>query len=166
MIHYHGTPISPNEILLRALRGRHFCVSYIRPDQLNICKTVGQSIMYDNGAFSAWRTGRKLDWNKYYKFLEEHLNSHVDWAVIPDVIDGSENQNDELMRQWPLARKIGAPVWHLHESYKRLHDIAYLGYTRICFGSSGEFAQVGSFRWLKRVEDAFNLLCPNGGNLQ
>lgn len=163
MIHYHGTPITPNEVLKNAMRGRHFCVSYIRPDQVMLCKTIGQSIMYDNGAFSAWRTGKKLDWNSYYDFLWEHLNSNIDWAVIPDVIDGSEEQNDTLMRQCPLSKDISAPVWHLHESYKRLHSIAYLGYKRICFGSSGAYARVGDYEWLKRVENAFNLLCPNGG---
>jgi len=163
MIHYHGTPITPNEILLKALRGRHFCVSYIRPDQLNMVKIIGQSLMFDNGAYSAWKTGKKLDWNKYYNFVEANLNIHTDFAVIPDIIDGTEEDNNTIMRQWPFSKDYGAPVWHLHESYKRLHTIAYLGYRRICFGSSGEFAKISTYLWLKRIEDAFNMLCPNGG---
>lgn len=119
--------------------------------------------MFDNGAYSAWRTGKKINWCDYYMFIEKNINIHTDFAVIPDIIDGTEEENDTILRQWPFSRDYAAPVWHLHESYKRLHSLAYEGYRRICFGSSGEFSKVGDYLWLKRVEDAFNMLCPNGG---
>ncbi|PLU16204.1 MULTISPECIES: hypothetical protein [Sinorhizobium] len=42
MIHYHGTPISPVAALLE-LAGRHFCVSFARPDDVVRCHQIGQS---------------------------------------------------------------------------------------------------------------------------
>jgi hypothetical protein len=34
MIHYHGTPITPIKAI-ETMGGKHFCVSYARPDDLN-----------------------------------------------------------------------------------------------------------------------------------
>lgn len=161
-IHYHGTPISPLAVM-HLMAGRHFCVSYARPEQLRHCKQIGQSVMLDNGAFSLYRSGQAPDWPGYYAWVDAHANRHHDWAVIPDVIDGTEAENDALLLQWPHGPRLGAPVWHLGESFRRLHDLAWRGYSRICFGSSGAYWQVGSYPWLKRVEAAFDLLCPRGG---
>jgi hypothetical protein len=162
MLHYHGTPITPISAL-ESLRGRNFCVSFARPDQIETVKRIAQCVMYDNGAFSCWRTGKTINWEKYYSFIEKHISLHNDWAVIPDVIDGDEKHNDYLLSQWPMSRNIGAPVWHLHESMFRLHNLAYAGYKRLCFGSSGKYRKIGSPEWMRRVETAFNMLCPNGG---
>jgi hypothetical protein len=60
MIHYHGTPISPISALLE-MHGRHFCVSHAAPDDVARCHQIGQSVMLDNGAFSAWKTGKTVD---------------------------------------------------------------------------------------------------------
>ena len=50
MIHYHGTPITPIEVLY-TLAGRHFCVSHMRPEDVQRCHNIGQGVMLDNGAF-------------------------------------------------------------------------------------------------------------------
>jgi hypothetical protein len=50
-VHYHGTPITPAATLVK-LAGRHFCVSHMRPDNVEWCHNNGQSVMLDNGAFS------------------------------------------------------------------------------------------------------------------
>src|SRR5205823_1555806 len=109
-IHYHGTPITPQSALLR-LAGRHFSVSFARPDQIAICHQIGQSVMIDNGAYTIWRQTKtaKLDWADYYRWLEPWITYKTTWAVIPDVIDGSEHDNDLLAREWPYADS-GAPV--------------------------------------------------------
>ena len=44
----------------------------------------------------------------------------VEWAAIPDVIDGTEEQNDELLTEWALPGEVSVPVYHLHESLCRL----------------------------------------------
>ena len=59
-IHYHGTPITPAAQLAR-MAGEHFCVSFYRPDNADVCEVIGQSVLWDNGAFSAYTKGVELD---------------------------------------------------------------------------------------------------------
>jgi hypothetical protein len=161
-IHYHGTPISPREVLYR-LAGRHFCVSFAAPQDVEICHQIGQSVMLDNGAFSLWRAGKATDWPGYYAWCERWLEHRTTWAVIPDVIDGDEADNDRLINQWPHAFDISqsAPVWHMHESIDRLVSLCRSWY-RVCIGSSGQYATVGDERWHARMTDAMNQLCGDG----
>jgi hypothetical protein len=161
VIHYHGTPITPAS-LLSELGGRNFCVSYAAPHQVAVCHEIGQSVMLDNGAFSFWKTGKPVDWDGYYRWAEPWLEHHTTWAVIPDVIDGTQVDNVRLLVEWKqrgLPR--GAPVWHMHESIGRLLRYC-MTYERVCIGSSGEYAVVGSDSWHRRMEQAFNALCPTG----
>lgn len=72
MIHYHGTPITPISALLE-IRGRHFCVSHARPDDVIRVHQIGQSIMLDNGAFSTWKRGHEPDWQAYYEWCDKWL---------------------------------------------------------------------------------------------
>lgn len=155
MIHYHGTPITPLEVLY-SLAGRHFCVSFERPDQLARVKEQAQSVMLDNGAFSVWRRGVAPDWNAYYEWVERSLGP-ADWAVIPDVIDGDSAQNDALLRQWPHGHR-GAPVWHLHEPIARLLWLVD-EWPLVCFGSSGAYSDPLSDAWQCRMDRAFNAIC-------
>lgn len=60
-LHYHGTPITPRSQLLK-MSGRNFCVSFVEPRDLGVCLDIGQSVMLDNGAFSAFTRGVKPDW--------------------------------------------------------------------------------------------------------
>jgi len=159
-LHYHGTPITPRRELL-TLAGRCFCVSHAKPDDVKICHKIGQSVMLDNGAFSAWRAGKPVDWEKYYAWCDEWLAYKTTWAVIPDVIDGSEGENDLLEHTCPLPRQQAAPVWHLHESLQRLRRLCER-YPRVCFGSSGQYAQIGTDAWHRRVAEAFDTICYNG----
>lgn len=159
IIHFHGTPITPKDQLLR-MAGRHFCVSYFRPDNLETCLKIGQSVMFDNGAFSAKTRGQALDVPGYYAWLEPML-AHPHWAVIPDVIDGTEDEQRKLRWAWrqrfPLQMQLGAPVWHLGLSLDYLLEICD-AYERVCFGSSGQYWEVGSPAWAGRMDEAFNYL--------
>lgn len=159
-IHYHGTPITPKAVM-QALAGRCFCVSFWRPDQAAEAHAIGQSVMLDNGAFSAWRSGKPIDdWSPFYAWAERWLDYRTSWAVIPDVIDGDEADNDALVDQWPFGNR-GAPVWHMHESIGRLLRLAER-FGRVCIGSSGAFAVVGTDRWHGRMITAMNDLCGDG----
>jgi hypothetical protein len=155
VIHYHGTPVTPRSSLLE-MSGRHFCVSYADPRDLEDCLRIGQSVMLDNGAFSAFTRGRELDLAGYYQWVEEHL-AHPHWAVVPDVIDGSEDQQRELIACWPFPKELSAPVWHLGLSIEWLLELAD-GWPRICLGSSGAFWQVGSQAWCNRMDEAYEAL--------
>ena len=158
MIHYHGTPITGVGVLGR-LAGRCFCVSYARPEQVAVCHEIGQSVMLDNGAFSLWRSGTQTDWPAYYTWCEHWLQHQTTWAVIPDIIDGTGDDNDALIRRWPHGQR-GAPVWHMHEPIDRLLRLAE-HWPRVCLGSSGAYATIGDGRWHYRMDAAMNALCGN-----
>ena len=155
MIHYHGTPLTPREMLLR-IAGKHFCVSFANPSDAQVCLEIGQSIMWDNGAFTTYTQGKEFKIDKFYEWLEPKLG-HPHWGVIPDVIGGSEEDNRARLETWPFPKELGAPVWHMH-----MHTdyLLYLcdNYPKVCFGSSGEFWKIGTVRWQQRIDEAFTEL--------
>lgn len=167
VIKYHGTPFSgTNGEAAEALVGRHAFVSFAAPSQLDICLQVCQSIALDNGAFSAWRSGKVIDWNDYFAWAQKLMrHPRVDWAVIPDVIDGDETANLKLMARWSEwfhtdALSFGVPVWHMHESDTKLKYLAH-AYKRIAIGSSAEYSQVGCYAWNERMTWAMKLICDD-----
>lgn len=164
MIHYHGMPITPATAALKAVDAGHAFISYAHPEQLPIAIEVCQSFAIDNGAFSAWKSGNPVqDWTAFYDWaLNLRKVPSCDFAVIPDVIDGTEADNDALLRDCPLPTWFGAPVWHMHESLERLEQLANT-YVRVCIGSSGDYATVGTQVWWSRIGQAMRVLCDEMG---
>lgn len=162
MIHYHGGPITPETAAIRVWRGRHAFVSFACLQQLEVAAGVAQSFALDNGAFTFWKQGKEVHWKAYYHFCEKWLSHPAcDWAVIPDVIDGDEDENDRLILEWPFKER-GVPVWHLHEGLDRLERLC-LSWPRVALGSSGQYADVGGSRWWARMSDAMNAITDKGG---
>lgn len=159
-IHYHGTPLTPRDMLYR-MAGKNFCVSFAQPQDAETCIRIAQSIMWDNGAFTLHTRGKKIDWNAYYKWLEPRL-SHPHWAVIPDVIGGGVSENEALVDQWPHRKSLGAPVWHMGVPVEVIGNYLDKGFEKICFGSSAAYWQVGSDAWCRRCDEAFNWLSRRG----
>ena len=164
MIHYHGLPINPSTAAHKALDAGHAFVSFANAYQLRIAIEVCQSFAIDNGAFSAWKSGNPVkDWSAFYDWaLNLKKVPSCDFAVIPDVIDGTEEDNDALLRDCPLPTWFGAPVWHMHESLERLERLAS-NYVRVCMGSSGEYSTVGTNDWWSRMGNAMRVLCDDMG---
>lgn len=164
MIHYHGLPITPDTVAEVVLRAGHAFVSFAHPGQLGLAVAACQSFAIDNGAFSAWKAQRPIaDWAEYYAFAASAKRQPAcDFAVIPDTITGSEADNDALVDEWPLPRWFGAPVWHLHESFARLERLA-MDWPRVCLGSSGQFAQIGTEGWWRRMHQAMRVVCDDDG---
>lgn len=165
MIHYHGTPVSgPQTVALAAIAGGHAFVSFSDRSQAGVAAAVCQSFALDNGAFGAWRSGNPItDWRPYYEWAAA-MSRHpaCDFAIIPDVIDGTEADNDALLTEWPLPRWAGVPVWHLHESLDRLQRLA-ADWPRVALGSSGEFARPGTANWWSRMDAAMRAVCDRDG---
>lgn len=136
--------------------GKHFCVSFANPSDAETCMRIGQSVMWDSGAFTAFTKGKPVDWASYYRWLEPKLG-HPHWAVVPDVIDGSEDQQRQLAVQWPFPKSLGVPVWHMGLSFDYLLELCD-NWPRVCFGSSGKYWQVGSPAWERRADEAFNAI--------
>lgn len=161
-IHYHGTPLTPRAELEK-LAGKHFCVPFSDPRDADTCLRIGQSIMYDNGAYGIWRTSKDktIDWAKYYAWLEPRLGQ-PHWAVAPDVIDGTTEDNLALIRQWPFPKAVSAVVWHLNEGLDHLLRLIDLGFSKICFGSTKEYDPVGSPAWARLMDVVLNALVERG----
>jgi hypothetical protein len=166
MIHYHGTPIGGTKTeAIRFLMGRHALVPFSYPGDISAVADVCQSFVLDNGAFTTWKSGRELDVHGYKQWVGEWcLHPGFDWALIPDVIDGNEEQNDDLLNDWGQSdvRKFGVPVWHLHESLDRLIRLCE-AYRVVALGSSGEWSSPGSSLWWSRMKDVMDAAClPDG----
>lgn len=164
MIHYHGTPCgATREDVARFLNRRHAFISFMRPEDIGTAAEVCQSFALDNGAFTKWKEWAPItDWNPYYEFVDLWgRHPSADWAVIPDVIDGTEQDNDDLIAEWPFG-PLGVPVWHFHESLGRLGALAG-AWPRVALGSSGKWPTPGTRGWWHRVAEAMAAICDDSG---
>ena len=163
-LHYHGTPLTPRSELEK-MKGKHMCVSFANPNDAEWCQTWAQSVMWDNGAFVFYRQDKPVtDWSKFYAWVEPRLG-HPHWAVVPDVIGGGVEDNLALIRQWPFRKDIAAVVWHLDEPIEHLLALIDLGFSKVCFGSAGDYWQVGSDAWARKVDEAFNAIIRHFGRI-
>lgn len=166
MIHYHGGPITPLSVAHATWTRRHAFVSFERPEQIALAAEVCQSFALDNGAFSVWKRGATLDVQGYARWVDEwRQHPGFDFALIPDVVDGGEAENDAMFARWRQAggRLLeDVPVWHLHESYERLARLCRI-YPRVALGSSGEWSEVGTSAWWQRMGGAMDVICDADG---
>lgn len=168
MIHYHGGPITPRSVAIQAWSRRHAMVSFANPQQIELAAEVCQSFALDNGAYPLFTGGSgDVDVVAYAKWVcnwSQHPG--FDWCLIPDKIDGSEAQNDELIKNWyehvDTSKVESVPVFHMHESLDRLHGLV-VEWRRVAIGSSGEFWQVGSDKWWARMHELMGVACYRGG---
>lgn len=160
MIHYHGLPLTPRDELQR-MAGKHFCVSFADARDADWCLDYAQSVMWDNGAFSIWKSGAVIDWQKFYRWLEPRIG-HPHWAVVPDRINGTIAENLELVAQWPFHRNLSGVVWHLNEGIDHLFRLIDLGFSKVCFGSTEEYDPVGGDAWERLMNSVFNELDRRG----
>lgn len=182
--HYHALPLTPNWLLHAVAGGNSWLVSYgtNAKAQAHIVEENGERVAYDNGAFSRWMKLLKdiekrrargeavpeseiqeflhgpVDWTGYYRWLESRLDRPTSWAIVPDKIDASSQEQDGLINQWPYPRSRSAPVWHLHHHVDRLKRLMEQGWNRVCIGSAGEFREVMTPMWIQRMALVFNEL--------
>lgn len=165
MNHYYGTPMGgPRQDVARFLTGRKALVPFPRQDDMGVIADVCTSFVFDNGAFSVWKRGGTLDVDGYIKWVDAwYRHPGFDWALIPDVIDGNETDNDALIEAWPTRlADYGVPVWHLHESIGRLVRLATT-YRTVALGSSGLYSRPGSPVWWGRMREALSAICDEFG---
>lgn len=175
MIHYHGTPCgATREDVARFLSGRHALIPWVRHEDIGTAAEVCQSFCIDNGAFSAWKSGQPItDWRPYLEFCEQWVrHPSCDWCIIPDVIDGTEEDNDKLLTKWinwdgwrgtnKHMTDRCVPVWHLHESLERLERLMR-GWPRIALGSSGAWPNPGTDGWWVRMGEVMQVACDDKG---
>lgn len=160
MIHFHGTPISGAEaIVSRLLLSRFAFVSFARPDQMALVSETTAGFALDNGAFSFWKRQQDIDWDLYRSWvLEWYRHPAYQFAILPDVIGGSEEENDDLLQEYGLPG--GVPVFHQGESLDRLERIANQ-YSRVALGATEVHIPSDTFySWL---DDCMTVLCDSEG---
>jgi len=163
VIHYHGGPITPVTAAMKTWAGRHAFVSFAHPDQISIAAEICQSFAIDNGAFSFWKAKKPTNWQAYYSWVADwRRHPGFDFAVIPDVIGGSEAENDALADQWPFPKHEGGVVWHTNESLERLIRLAKT-WPLVCIGSSDEYDVSSSSKFLVRAYKALSLITDTDG---
>ena len=167
MIAYHGTPVGATRPdAARFLKGRHALVSYANPEDIPIVAEVCASFVLDNGAFTMWRGGKTPDWDLYLEWVNEWANHPgFDWWLIPDVIDGNEDDNWRLMFHYGRLAPCGVPVFHMHESLCHLERLIG-SYPRIAIGSSGKWPNPGTESWWARMSEIMDLICDEHGRPQ
>ncbi len=137
------------------------CVSFWRPDDVQVVDAISPAIMYDNGAFSEWmealRRGEdwfiREDWTPYFRWLEPRIHVDGRWAVIPDAPGAPSQLNDALLGDWPFG-DAGAPLWHMDGPIGRLLSLCDR-YSRVCLGWTGvdKDKRVGCEAWFRRMDE-------------
>jgi hypothetical protein len=86
-------------------------ISFVKPEQIKIAAEICQSFCMDNGAYLVWRLGAKFETDRYYSWIGRWIrHPGFDFAVVPDRLDGTEDENDKLLEQWPFERWQGWAV--------------------------------------------------------
>ena len=164
--HYHGGPLWGGDELLKALyRDSGALVSYARPDKIKKIAAIKCKLVLDNGAFSTWRNGGNDNdqawwtnhWGGYYDFVGEWF-SRIEWFIIPDVIEGTEEGNNALIEQvpsWLMSKAV--PVWHSDESIDRFVRLCER-FERVAIGCCGPHRSIRSVAWKQRMTEAFNAI--------
>jgi hypothetical protein len=164
MIHYHGIAGGmKREQAARFLKGRHAFISFAQPEDLPVAAEVCQSFAFDNGAFSIWQRGEgQIDYEAYVAWVRDwSRHPGFDFAVIPDIIDGTPEENDDWVRRWP-GDLWGVPVWHIDDPISRLPRLCGQFHT-VAIGSSGENHSPGSEIWWDRMRHAMDAACDADG---
>jgi hypothetical protein len=166
VIHYHGSPLGGRKQDASVFyAGRHAMVSFANPDDMSVIAEVCQSFVLDNGAFSLWSKGEAMDDGAvalWYDQWRHHPN--CDWVLIPDLIDGSEEQNNDLITLYRGRNlgHLGVPVWHLHETLEKLEWLVD-EFRRVALGSSGQWSTPGTAGWWRRMAEAMDVACDKDG---
>ncbi len=158
-----GTPVTP-KVLLPSLAGSSFCVSHADPRDLGrVIELVGEEeiLVLDNGAFSHWKKKKgAIDRNKFWSWANQaQAISSQAVAVIPDVIEGSQEEN-LLEVSWALREELAEfpertmAIWHLNESLDQLAVLCRL-MNFVGFGSCAEFdVQTKRSDYMARIREA------------
>jgi len=130
---------------------------------LNKSFNVCQGTIIDNSAFSIRRGGKSIDWDDYYNFIST-IHEDIDFFFIPDVIDGTELENDLLVDDFMNNHYFtkGVPVWHVNESTDRLQRLI-INFDFIAIGSAGDYSTLGSEKWERKMDKAMRVICDENG---
>ena len=178
MIPYHGTPIGAIERNADVIRGRNLVLTWtsyasivkkIRtgtptPAAYQLGNLAGR-LLLDCGAFPFWRAQQRgrnpqpldvpvvIEW--YRNMLSTCAQTEV---IIPDVITGTEIENDYAIDRFPSDLiPLAWPVWHTEDSMERLLRLAR-GFGRVAIGPMGMHSHVTGKAYTLRMIEVFNAI--------
>lgn len=162
MIKYHGTPIGGSLCgAMEFLSGRHALVSFANKGQIDAVAECCESFCLDNGAFSVWRQGGKLDPAKVKDWYESHgWKPGFDFCLIPDVIDGTVAENDSMIEQWNAGVE-SVPVFHCGEPVERLIELSK-SFRKVAIGSTSDWPPLGTKGWWAEMSKLMSDFCVDG----
>lgn len=142
-------------LLRRVFEGANVLFSFAqlsRTGQASIPQGNPSSIMLDSGAFSAYRSGRRIDILHYCDFISSNLD-RIDHYVNLDVIGDAEASMANL--QFMESRGLSPmPVFHHGEDFdvlRRLRD----SYPYIGLGGMVPRSRPRMFEWLTTIFERF-----------
>ena len=168
MIHYHGAPLSGGHLTQLAYQAKHVMISYANQESAELIIEQVQSFSLDNGAFTAWKAGKKFNIEGFAEFVERwHRHPSFEFYCLPDDIAGDHHDNQKMRSKWfNLVNgdiwKKGYPVWHLHEPIEVLQEMV-VAWRGIAIGSSGQYSTIGTPSWWSRMSKAMSVLCDEVG---
>ena len=171
MLKFHGTPIggtSRDAILF--LSGRNALFSFFTKGHIKEVVECCDLFIVDNGAFSHWKTtGGKINVKEYADFVDQYqYYSNHHFHIIPDVIGGTEDENDALLQEWEclgVSKDISScsPVFHLGESVERFKRLRSK-YPIVSLGSTDKWPKNGSNQWWNNMADFMDEITDSKGN--
>ena len=166
MLKYYGTPLTPNSVFDEVMPTRNSLIPFPNPQNLHRAIKLCNKVIIDNGAFTLWRKGGVIDWDKYYAWMQPFIHN-IEFFFIPDVIDGTEEENDALIAEYFRRfinedKRKGVTIWHINESFERLERLMDC-FDYIAIGSAGEFAQLGTPQWENQMDKAMRVICDKDG---
>ncbi len=164
-IKYHGTPIGGPRLATSGFlqkNNRHALIPFFRQDDLGAALSFCTTVVFDTGAYTLFRQGGgnyDLHYDAYLDWVRDYYrHPRFAWAIIPDVIDGGEDENDSYLKRWPDDLKyVGVPVWHMNESLERLHRLCS-NYPRVALAQGGYKGQ-----FIPRLDEAMERICDENG---
>ena len=163
MIHYHGSPLSGStDQQTEFYRNRHVLLSWATfcPNHVPITE-VCSSFCIDNGAYSFWGKNIPVQWQDFYNFLDKWIHHpRFDFFLIPDVIDGAPQLNDDLVHicRYP---EHGVPIFHVGEPLERLEKFLEKGFKRIAIGTTKGY-ELKSLNFWNEMRKIFDFICVDG----
>lgn len=168
MIRFHGSPISGGDKSQLAFQGKHACISFANQEALGLICELAHSFCLDNGAYTYFESGEEFPLVEFADWIEKwHRHPGFSHYFIPDIIGGTEGDNDQLRRQWQsmVSAEIyekGYPVWHMSESLYYLGRLMDRHKGIAIGGSVGEY-ELDTPKWWSKISEAMGLLCgPDG----
>ena len=102
--------------------------------------------MLDSGAFSDWKTGTKIDPNK---FFEEAASSEWHEVAALDVIGDARQSYDNAFGMQALGLKV-LPVFHYGEPWGYLADYKAEFDNRVALGGITSIGSTQKMKWLEQ----------------